>query len=355
VQRKWRAYLEGAPLAEQPSAAKQQPAAEQQQPAEASSWLPAGAAWDVSGAGSPTGGSPKRPYEDDGAKSDASSPTVERGKRIRGAGGQGVGLERAAWDPRRPPLASEPSLASRLTTVQLGPHLGGGGAAHLPHREATGALDGREIARALDAAVAAAMAAGELPAADYPPASVQLPSAKARRWLGSGVELNTALPMAVAAKAAQAAAPDLGRPAHLDPGSAGAAILARTELPVGVEGRVLNGHINFSSRQQGAAGAGAEPVPSGGASSPAAAQQQHAQTRKPAEKQQQQATTKPAEKQQQQQQQVTTKPAEKQQQPLGSVPHPVQRHFEVVQLRSTDASIPAAEFDLYRKYQVRCC
>lgn len=245
------------------------------------------------------------------------------------------------------------------------------------HPPAVHADLGSELSSRLQQALRQCIATGALPDVAYPPLMVVRPTPKQRKMLPQDVEFTSPSPLAVAGVARRQSkgsghngsqpASEQGRsvPANhpeenggqpsvaaaVTPETAAQLLLAQLQLPSGVSGvEVANGHLNFKTEAAVAAAAKAEAAPHELPSRPSASP--HSVPRN--------ATFAP--------ESVTIATAaapgalreahgtEAQGGTHGAngvaIPPAPKRHFELVTLPSGDPSLPAVEFELYKRYQV---
>ncbi len=382
MQRRWQAYLDGAPLrtqqhAQQPAdaAAQQQQQQQQQQGGGGggSEWQQQDFGAVVSRSDDVAGGSPKRMHEElePLGPSAGQLPAAAAGSLLQANGLEGGG--------KRHRHAAEDADAEDGETVrgaspaaQLSQHLqqalgSAAMAVDSPRQQPTeqqqqqqqagaaqpstaeaGGTPAAELAAQLAAALQQAVAAGELPAAAYPPPKVQQPSARQRKLLPPGVTLTSAFLLAVAAAAAKAAAAaGSGSSAAANPDAVAALLVRHLPPAVAAAAEVAKGHLNFELAPAGpseataaaaAAAAGAAVAGEGAAGQGAVNSGQ---------KGAQQSKKQQAQQAQRQQQQSQQQQAQQQQ----GIPRGVPRHFELRTLPSSDPSLVQAEFRLFKKYQ----
>ncbi|PSC67384.1 arginyl-tRNA-transferase 1-like isoform A [Micractinium conductrix] len=380
VQRRWQAYLDGAPLrlaAQHQHQQEQQQQHQQQQEQQRQHQQQQEQqrhAEDQPDPGSPhvlAGGSPKRPHDDVAADA-AQWGQPPAGQQQEEVGGGKRSRRAVALAERGGPVEDEgrsalrgSSPASRLSE-HLQHALGSSAAWQRDGHEAPQKLQQEQqeeeeqqqqqapavvsdsdstvqLVAQLAAALQQAVAAGTLPAAAYPAPKVQQPNAKQRKLLPTGVTHTTAFALAVAAAASKATGGGSGGAARASPDAVVAALLQHLPAEVAGCAQAAKGHLNFS-------------LPGGAQDSGAAAQvvahQQPAQRRQQQHKQQQH-------KQQQQVQQAVPQKqsgaaaaSASASAAAAGVPRGVPRHFELRLLPSSDPSILPTEFELYKKYQL---
>lgn len=327
VQRRWQAYLEGAPL----RASEQQQAQQDHQQGDSPRAL--------------AGGSPKRPHHELEEVQWCTAPAagqhlggsceVEegRGKRHRHV------AEAHGEEKRSPRSASPTAQLSRHLTEALRSHQGTaeGAAEHQLTRQpkqqqaaAAGEAGEARLADLLAAALQQAVAAGALPAAAYPAPKVQQPGAKQRKLLPAAVTFTTAFPLAVAGLAAStqpaAGGNGTGSSAKLSADAVAALLVQHMPDDVAAAAQVAKGHINFAVPVEDGAGAA-------GAAGPAAAAGQSTAQALHGKRLQRGASN-------------PSSPT------AAGIPRGVPRHFELRTLPCIDSSIVEVEYPLFRKYQV---
>jgi hypothetical protein len=361
VQRRWEAYLAGAPLRpEQPQAGQQAEHAAAQQAEHAA---PAGsspkrqhdellggsAAWDLAmaaqqgggggGSGTGEGGGGKRLRHDghewwgeeldEGREPRGASPTAQLREQLQQAlrGGRLPEGEPAEAAQPLPPQQQQQQGAQA-------PQQAPGQAAAAAAPAAAGCAGDARLAGQLAAALQVAVAAGQLPAAAYPPPRVQQPSAKQKKLLPTDVTLTTPFPLAAAAAAARALAAggDGGDRSVASADSVAALLLQHLPAELAGSAHAARGHLNFAVPLTAAAPPAAAAAASGGAASGGSTAQPHPQP-------QGRGTGEFA---------ASVTPAVQQ-----AVPRGVPRHFELRTVRASEPGLVEAELPLFKKYQVR--
>ena len=364
MQRKWRAYLEGAPLRPE---AQQQQQQQEVQPGEAAA------------SGSPralAGGSPKRPHDDMAdsllweQQQEQSSSAEGGGKRHR-LGTAGLGetdeargasptaqlrehLQQALWSTTLPAKGVDVEDGQPQQRQQPPPQQQQQPAASAPlaAEAATSEvpLDAK-IAAALSAALQQGVSRGLLPPAAYGAPKVQQPTAKQRKLLPAAVTFTTAFPLAVAAVVSKAAGSTGG--AKPDPEAVAALLMQQLPAHLAAAAEVAKGHLNFALpiSPGTAAAAAAAAVGAAGAAAPAAATAGGGVEAAPGTAAgpaaHQPAAPPPSAAAHAAASAATAGAA------TAPIPRGVPRHFELRMLRSDEPSLAQVEFQLYKKYQVR--
>jgi hypothetical protein len=215
-------------------------------------------------------------------------------------------------------------------------------------------MDEVQLASRLAAALQAAVAGGQLPAAAYPPPKVQQPTAKQRKQLPPAVTFTSAFPLAVAAAASKVLA-GAGGGGRLSPEEAVAVLLQHLPASLTAAIQIAKGHLNFTVGVAAPGAAGAKP-PSTSRSMPGKAEASGRALNGPGKEhdgQQLDGQQPPAGQAQQRQQQQLDQPVPNNAAPAGAVPRGVPRHFELRTLPSSQQGLPEVEFPLWKKYQVR--